>query len=59
VLDVMDCCQRLVERGVAATTIEQADLGLVVRAREEMGPSDAAGVTARSVEAVRRLEALL
>ena len=59
VLDVMDCCQRLVERGVAATTIEQADLGLVVRAREEMGPSDADGVTARSVEAVRRLEALL
>ena len=59
VLDVMDCCQRLVERGVAATTIEEADLGLVVRAREEMGPSDADGVTARSVEAVRRLEALL
>jgi V/A-type H+-transporting ATPase subunit A len=59
VLDVMDCCQRLVERGVAATTIEEADLGLVVRARAEMGPSDADGVTARSVEAVRRLEALL
>ena len=59
VLDVMDCCQRLVERGVAATTIEQADLGLVVRAREETGPADADGVTARSVEAVRRLEALL
>ena len=59
VLDVMDCCQRLVERGVAATTIEEADLGLVVRAREEMGPSDADGVTARSVEAIRLLEALL
>ncbi|HEX5332251.1 MAG TPA: V-type ATP synthase subunit A [Cellulomonas sp.] len=59
VLEVMDCCQRLVERGVAATTIEQADLGLVVRAREETGPADADGVTARSLEAVRRLEVLL
>ncbi|CAN5215940.1 V-type ATP synthase subunit A [soil metagenome] len=59
VLDVMDCCQRLVERGVAATTIEEADLGLVVRAREETGPADADGVAARSLEAVRRLEVLL
>lgn len=58
VLDVLDCCQRLVERGVAATTIEQADLGLVVRAREETGPTDADGVAARSLEAVRRLEVL-
>jgi V/A-type H+-transporting ATPase subunit A len=54
----MDCCQRLVERGVAATTIEQADLGLVFRAREATGPADADGVTARSAEAVQQLEAL-
>ena len=59
VLDVVDACQRLVERGVAATTIEETDLGLVLRAREEIGPEDAAGVADRRDEIVRRLEALL
>ena len=58
VLDVVDACQGLVERGVAATTIEQADLGPVLRAREETGPSDADGVGSRRREALRRLEAL-
>jgi V/A-type H+-transporting ATPase subunit A len=58
VLDVVDACQRLVGRGVAATTIEQTDLGLVVRAREETGPTDADGVRSRAAEALRRLEAL-
>jgi V/A-type H+-transporting ATPase subunit A len=58
VLDVVDACQRLVARGVAATTVEQADLGLVVRVREETGPDDADGVRSRSAEALRRLEAL-
>jgi V/A-type H+-transporting ATPase subunit A len=58
VLDVVDACQRLVERGVAATTIEQADHGPVLRAREETGPADAAAVKARSGEVLRALEAL-
>jgi V/A-type H+-transporting ATPase subunit A len=58
VLDVVDSCQGLVEYGVAATTIEQADLRLVVRAREDTGPADAGGVTARAAEALRLLEAL-
>ena len=58
VLDVVDTCQRLVERGVAATTIEQADLAAVARAREETGPDDAAGVASRCSEIIQRLEAL-
>ncbi|MEO5993953.1 MAG: V-type ATP synthase subunit A [Arthrobacter sp.] len=58
VLDVVAACQALVEKGVAATTIEEADLGPVLRAREETGPSDAAAVKARSVEVLQALEAL-
>jgi V/A-type H+-transporting ATPase subunit A len=58
VLDVVDTCQKLVERGVAATTVEQADLSPVLRAREEIGPSDAAAVKARSSEVLKALEAL-
>jgi len=58
VFDVVDTCQRLVERGVAATTIEQVDLAAVARAREETGPADAAGVALRRSEILRRLEEL-
>jgi V/A-type H+-transporting ATPase subunit A len=58
VLDVIDACQRRVEAGVAATTIEEADLGAVLRAREEVGPSDAAGVTGRRQAVLAMLEAL-
>lgn len=58
VLDVVDACQELVERGVAATTVERADLGPVLRAREETGPGDAAAVTARSAQVLKALEAL-
>ncbi|XTR52302.1 V-type ATP synthase subunit A [Pseudarthrobacter sp. So.54] len=58
VLDVVDACQKLVERGVAATTVEQSDLSPVLRAREETGPSDAAAVKARSSEVLKVLEAL-
>jgi V/A-type H+-transporting ATPase subunit A len=43
---------------VAATTIEEADLGAVLRAREEVGPSDAAGVTGRRQAVLAMLEAL-
>lgn len=58
VLDVADACQRLIERGVSATTIEQVDLGPVLRAREECGPADAAAVRARGVEFLMELETL-
>lgn len=54
VLDVVEAAQQLVERGVAATTIEQADLGPVLRAREEAGPSDAAAIMARSREVLKK-----
>jgi V/A-type H+-transporting ATPase subunit A len=58
VLDVVETCQELVTRGVTATTIEQADFGPVLRAREEAGPADAAAVTSRRADVVRRLEEL-
>ncbi|MCR6494690.1 V-type ATP synthase subunit A [Cellulomonas sp. P24] len=58
VLAVVDACERLVADGVAATTIEQADHGLVLRAREETGPADTEGVRERAAEAVRLLEEL-
>lgn len=38
VLEVVDACNLLVARGVAATTIEDLDFGLVLRAREEVVP---------------------
>ena len=58
VLDVVDACQRRVEEGLAATTIEEADLGPVVRAREEAGPSDAEAVRDVRRRALAMLEAL-
>ena len=58
VLDVVDACQLLVARGVAATTVEDLDFGPVLRAREELGPSDAEGVDSRRVEFLGRLEQL-
>ncbi len=58
VLDVVDACQRRVEEGLAATTIEEADLGPVVRAREEAGPSDAEAVRDVRRQALAMLEAL-
>ncbi|WP_315915123.1 V-type ATP synthase subunit A [Arthrobacter sp. lap29] len=58
VFDVVDACQRLVERGVAVASIEEADFGPVLRAREEFGPSDDASVRARSAEVLVALEAL-
>jgi V/A-type H+-transporting ATPase subunit A len=58
VLDVVDTCQRLIDRGVTATLVEQSDFGIVLRAKDETGPDDAAGVRARAAEAVARLEAL-
>jgi V/A-type H+-transporting ATPase subunit A len=58
VLDVAQACDRLIEQGVPATTLEELDLSDVVRAREETGPQDAAGVGARRDQVLARLEAL-
>ena len=58
ILEVVDACQLLVSRGVAATTIEDLNFGLVLRAREELGPSDASGVDARRREFLKRLDRL-
>ncbi|CAN5291067.1 ATP synthase subunit A [soil metagenome] len=57
-LAVVDKCQQLIERGVTATTVEQADFGLVLRAKEETGPADAAAVTKRSEQMLALLEEL-
>jgi V/A-type H+-transporting ATPase subunit A len=35
VLDVVDRCMTLIDRGVAATELEEFDFGTLVRAREE------------------------
>jgi V/A-type H+-transporting ATPase subunit A len=58
VLDVVDACDRAVERGVAATTVEEADLSSVIRAREDTGPDDVAEVEARRDAALAMLGAL-
>jgi V/A-type H+-transporting ATPase subunit A len=44
VLSVVDACFDLVASGVAAGSLEELDFGRLVRAREETGPRDAAGV---------------
>ncbi|MFF5157668.1 V-type ATP synthase subunit A [Streptomyces sp. NPDC000348] len=47
VLAVADRCRELVDSGVPAASVEQIDFGPLLRAREETGPQDAAGVAAR------------
>jgi V/A-type H+-transporting ATPase subunit A len=44
VFDVVDRCEQLVADGVSPDTVEAADFSSVVRAREEAGPADVAGV---------------
>jgi V/A-type H+-transporting ATPase subunit A len=59
ILAVVRTCQGLVQKGVPATTIEQSDLGPILRAREELGPTDAEGVIARQADVIHRLETLI
>ncbi len=47
VLAVHERCQALVDAGVLASIIEEVDWGPLVRARDETGPLDAAGVESR------------
>ncbi|WP_284532467.1 V-type ATP synthase subunit A [Nocardioides sp. T2.26MG-1] len=58
VLAVVDRCQSLIEAGVPATRIEEADLGALVRAAEATGPADAEGVAARRDTVLAELETL-
>jgi V/A-type H+-transporting ATPase subunit A len=58
VLDVADTCQRLIERGVPATTIEEFDFGPLIRVRDEAGPADPDSIAARRDKVLRDLEEL-
>ncbi|HEX7744819.1 MAG TPA: V-type ATP synthase subunit A, partial [Micromonosporaceae bacterium] len=58
VLDVVAHCEELVTGGVVATAVEETDFSLVVRAREETGPGDAAAVRQRRDPMFSVLEAL-
>ncbi|WP_225320918.1 V-type ATP synthase subunit A [Streptomyces luteolifulvus] len=46
VLAVADRCRELVDSGVPAASVEETDFGPLLRAREDTGPHDAAGVAA-------------
>ncbi|MER6092282.1 V-type ATP synthase subunit A [Streptomyces bluensis] len=47
VLAVADRCRELVDSGVPAASVEEVDFGPLLRAREDTGPHDTAGVAAR------------
>jgi V/A-type H+-transporting ATPase subunit A len=55
VLDVTARCQELVDAGTDAATIEAADFSPVIRAREQTGPADVAGVRQHRDLALGRL----
>jgi V/A-type H+-transporting ATPase subunit A len=57
VLDVTDACLGLIEQGVPATTVEQVDLGPLIRMREEAGDDDEA-IRHRLDQVLHELEAL-
>ena len=59
VLEVVDTCQALVARGVPPADVDRYDFSPVLRLREDTGPTDADGVTARGREFLRRLLAEL
>jgi V/A-type H+/Na+-transporting ATPase subunit A len=57
-LDVFDACDHAVDRGAAATTVEDFDFSAVLRVREDTGPDDVAGVTACRDRTLASLAAL-
>ncbi|HYL52834.1 MAG TPA: ATPase, partial [Acidimicrobiia bacterium] len=57
-LDVYDRCLALLGRGVPAASIEEVDLGTVIRARDTVGPGDAEGVHAIAQTALHQLDEL-
>jgi V/A-type H+/Na+-transporting ATPase subunit A len=58
VLDVVDACQALADRGVPAATIEEQDFSPLLRAREEVAADAAGGVRARRDAMLGHLESL-
>jgi V/A-type H+-transporting ATPase subunit A len=58
VLDLHDRALELIARGVPAARIEELDLSDAVRARDAVGPDDAAGVDAIADELLARLGGL-
>jgi V/A-type H+-transporting ATPase subunit A len=56
VLAVVDRCEALVANGTAAATVEAVDFTPVLRAREEVGPTDAAGVERYRTAMLARLD---
>ena len=59
VLSVLDHCQALIERGVLASVVEDVDWGPLMRAREETGSVDVAGIEGRRDEVVAELDRLV
>ncbi|MFB8781854.1 V-type ATP synthase subunit A [Streptomyces albogriseolus] len=55
VLAVVDRCRELVDAGVPASTVEGIDFGPLLRAREDTGPHDVAGVAERREAMLARL----
>ena len=58
VLEVIDGCQALADRGVPAATIEEQDFSPLLRAREEVSADAADGMRARRDAMLGHLEAL-
>jgi len=58
VLAVHAACLALIARGVPSAVIEEFDFSSIARLRDELGPDDAAGVTAAQNEVLARLEQL-
>jgi V/A-type H+-transporting ATPase subunit A len=57
VLAVVDRCDALVAAGTPAATVEELDFSPLLRAREEVGPADVAGVVRHRDAMLARLEA--
>jgi V/A-type H+-transporting ATPase subunit A len=58
VLAVHDRCVALIDQGALASVIEEVDWGPLVRARDETGPDDVAGVRERRDTVLAALDAL-
>jgi V/A-type H+-transporting ATPase subunit A len=57
-LAVVAACHAAVAAGVPAVRVEELDFGPLVRAREECGPTDAAGIAARQERVLSTLREL-
>lgn len=55
VLAVADRCRELVDSGIPAASVEEVDFGPLLRAREDTGPHDVAGVAARRDAMIARV----